>query len=331
MPSMMWLYAESPLHPGSGARVSYVDLPVQRERTTGFPIIQSSSLKGVLRWEAVRRLRLRDPSYPSWDVNAVAAVFGPGEDLKNFNGPTDASDFAGALSLTDAKVLLFPVRSLVGVFAWVTAPVVIRRWSRDLRRCGEENPPISSERLDQWAQELKEGVVFVGSSSQVTASVGNASRVVLEDFAFEVKPRPSDIDDFVQFVQKALGNANPMAVRIPTHTVVVHDDVFTDLVQTATEVVTRVRIDHATGTVAEGALWTEEMIPSETVFWSVVDMEDARREDARKNGLTRDALMGRLQRLTDGRVLQFGGDETLGRGLVRITWHPRPTPGSSGG
>jgi len=325
MPSMMWLYAESPLHPGSGARVSYIDLPVQRERTTGFPIIQSSSLKGVLRWEAVRQLCILN-STP--DVHTVAAIFGPGEDLKEFNGPTEASDFAGAVSLTDAKVLLFPVRSLAGVFAWITAPVVMRRWLRDLQRCGGDLP-ISLEQLDVWARELTEDVVITGPSSPVVTSLGDRRQVVLEDFAFQVKDRSGDgsldLQDFSkvwEFIQKALGNANPMAARIANYTVVVHDDVFADFVQTATEVVTRVRIDHATGTVAEGALWTEEMVPSETVFWSVVDMEDARKADARQAGLTRDALMQRLKELTEGRVLQFGGDETLGRGLVRITWHP---------
>lgn len=320
MPSMMWLYAESPLHPGSGARVSYIDLPVQRERTTGFPIIQSSSLKGVLRWEAVRQLRIPGSG---WDVDTVAAIFGPGEDLKEFNGPTDASAFAGAVSLTDAKVLLFPVRSLAGVFAWVTAPVVLRRWVRDLQRCGVK-PPIPLERLDAWAGELTEGVAMVSPSAPVVAHLGGKPQVVLEDFPFEVKDPSEDGARVWAFIREALGEANPMAVRIAGHTVVVHDDVFTDFVQTATEVVPRIRIDHATGTVAEGALWTEEMIPSETVFWSVVDMEDARKAD-----FTRDTLMQRLQGLTDGHVLQFGGDETLGRGLVRITWHPKPaSPGT---
>jgi CRISPR type III-B/RAMP module RAMP protein Cmr4 len=45
---LLTLYTRTPLHVGSGTSVDVVDLPIMRERITGFPVIPASSLKGVL-------------------------------------------------------------------------------------------------------------------------------------------------------------------------------------------------------------------------------------------------------------------------------------------
>jgi CRISPR-associated protein Cmr4 len=45
--AMLFLYCETPVHAGTGTSLSIVDLPIQRERITGLPIVQASSLKGV--------------------------------------------------------------------------------------------------------------------------------------------------------------------------------------------------------------------------------------------------------------------------------------------
>ena len=58
----------------------------------------------------------------------VFAAFGP--------ETADADKYAGALSLTDARILAFPVRSLCGVFAWVTCRAVLDRLNRDLNLTG---------------------------------------------------------------------------------------------------------------------------------------------------------------------------------------------------
>src|ERR1051325_298764 len=112
------LYAETPLHPGAGASTGAIDLPVQRERHTALPLIQATSIKGVLRDLAERK-------YPE-GANAakILEVFGP-----NVGG---GDSHGGALSPTDARLLLFPVRSLEGLFVWTTCPFVIDRLARDL-------------------------------------------------------------------------------------------------------------------------------------------------------------------------------------------------------
>ncbi len=50
----LYLICETPLHAGSGSDLGIVDMPIQRERHTGFPKVESSGLKGCLR-EAFER------------------------------------------------------------------------------------------------------------------------------------------------------------------------------------------------------------------------------------------------------------------------------------
>jgi len=93
--ALLTFYAETPIHMGSGQSVSYVDLPIQRERHTSFPVLWASGIKGVIRNLALRK----------WtDKDKVNTIFGP--------DPEDASDFASCISITDAKILLYPVRSV---------------------------------------------------------------------------------------------------------------------------------------------------------------------------------------------------------------------------
>ena len=52
--ALLYLHAITSLHPGSGTALGVVDLPIQRERHTGWPVIPASSIKGVFR-DACRR------------------------------------------------------------------------------------------------------------------------------------------------------------------------------------------------------------------------------------------------------------------------------------
>ena len=53
----------------------------------------------------------------------------------------EGNSHAGAITLTDARILAFPVRSLKGVFAWVTCPAVLERLARDLGLARHPAPP----------------------------------------------------------------------------------------------------------------------------------------------------------------------------------------------
>src|ERR1700680_4649504 len=121
--TMLYLYVETPLHAGMGSGLSSIDLPIQRERTTQYPMIQASGIKGKLR-AAAEDLKEREQAPYTDDL--INIVFGP----KNGN------EHAGALITGDARILLFPVRSLNGVFAYTTSYDVLSRFMRDMKRGG---------------------------------------------------------------------------------------------------------------------------------------------------------------------------------------------------
>jgi CRISPR-associated protein Cmr4 len=106
--------------------------------------------------------------------------------------------------------------------------------------------------------------------------------------------------------------------RLPRQLVVLPDDDFRDFVTTATEVVARIRLDDRTGTVADGGLWYEEQIPPESVFYALALATPPRSPNGGA-GLPRNAaeVLATLDDLGLDR-LQLGGDETVGRGIVKV-------------
>src|SRR5437764_11733544 len=108
--TMLYLYTETPLHAGVGSGLSSIDLPIQRERTTQYPMIQGSGIKGKLRataeFEKVPDLDILFGSAKTDDKTAKT-------NMANAAKSNDESkDYAGALIVGDARILLFPVRSL---------------------------------------------------------------------------------------------------------------------------------------------------------------------------------------------------------------------------
>src|SRR6266571_7561601 len=120
--TILYLYTETPLHVGVGSGLSSIDLPIQRERTTQYPMIQGSGIKGKLRSAAYAAA---EGEQASWSKDEVNIVFGP---------EREGSEHAGALIAGDARILLFPVRSLNGVFAYTTSYDVLNRIMRDVNR-----------------------------------------------------------------------------------------------------------------------------------------------------------------------------------------------------
>jgi CRISPR-associated protein Cmr4 len=255
-----------------------VDLPVQRERHTGWPVIPGSSIKGVL----------RDACNPrNGDTGLWEAAFGP---AKIESGSSDA--FAGALSLTDARLLAFPVRSLKGVFAWVTCPQAIHRWQRDLRVAGAaSNAP---------AFDVKEGEALVAPGSTLKVQAGEI-RIVLEEFVFT--PKEGNLDFF-----PVLGAEEKRRLAI------LNDTDFTHFAKHATEVTARIRLIGETKTVDKGALFYQEFLPAETLLYAVVLGAPSRK--AGTDGSAEMMLSYLFGKLPE--YLQIGGNETTGKGICKV-------------
>jgi len=306
-----YIHALTPMHPGVGTGVGNVDLPVARERTTGIPYLPGSSIKGVLRYEAENRRwpaekisevlgHLNDPEPPS-PSELARVVFGP--DIKR------ASEHAGAVSFGDAKLLLLPIRSYEGVFAYTTSPFIIKRFFYELKMLGTLNADIDIPNLGAEQAVVPEGsfVVFRG-------------KLVLEDLALSVEKGDRAWKKVFGDLAKAL---EPLELPWPPkeRLAIVSDDAFSYLLETALEVVARIRLDAATKTVEQGALWYEENLPAESVLYGIVSLPNESFGKLGKDEAAR--TLGRAQMLDylKGLVaqpLQFGGNATIGKGFARM-------------
>jgi CRISPR-associated protein Cmr4 len=324
---LLGLYAQTALHPGSGTALGTVDLPVQRERHTHWPTVAGSALKGILRDACRERIAVRtdldqlerfDDRAAEDDRPAQRAERKgrPRERadatlvLNELFGPPTAgsSEFAGALSVTDARLLAFPVRSLKGVFAWATCPAVLDRLKRDAHLV----------RIPLWPSGT---IPEVAENQAVVSSKGSACLVggslVLEEFDFTRAER-GDAWDIADWIRKALLPTAPAYAgaveRFPKHLVILNDNDFTHFARHATEVMARVGLDYQTKTVRSGALFYQEFLPAETLLYTVLLASPARARLA-----TRDAalLWKTLIELLPP-VLQIGGDETTGKGFCAV-------------
>jgi CRISPR-associated protein Cmr4 len=291
--NILFLYVETALHAGSGRGVGNVDLPIQRNQVHGYPIVQGSGLKGCLRADAKQHL-----SEVEW-----VAIFGP--ETKG------AADHAGAISIGEANTLLFPVRSLKGVFAWTTSAHVLACFCRDCRLLGENAP--------QWSvPELETGTALVAEDSSLRV---DDTRIAVEELSFktEAVPLVATIADWLK--QDALPPGPEYSYwrnHIDHHLVILADDDFRDFTRLSTEVVTRVRISGDTKTVEAGALWTEESLPADTLMYALVSAGKPLSADQAGMNSGQDVLV-KLRGMPLERT-RLGGDETVGRGNVFLRW-----------
>lgn len=308
--ALLFLHAQTALHPGTGAALGTVDLPIQRERHTGWPNIAGSSLKGVLRDNC------RPPDDSSDEYQHWLAVFGP--------ETNEADAHAGALSLTDARILAFPVRSLKGVFAWVTCPAVLERLHRDAQLAETamwgELPACPAENQ-----------ALVADDSDLLVTDGDGKRLLLEEFDFTRTGDGAAVKKIADWLAENAVADDFTRSRLQSHLVVLHDNDFSHFVRHATEVTARIGLDYETKTVKSGALFYQEFLPAETLMYALVLPQDSRRrfskdeENDRRKNVPWDAkhvLAFVSQSLTERNVLQIGGDETTGKGLCRVRLQP---------
>lgn len=316
--ALLGIHALTPLHAGAGTALGTVDLPIQRERHNGWPNLASSGLKGVLR-DACRESRTGYSDDPpdtehgrsrrkkaDFDETLVW-LFGP---------PTvNALDGAGALIVTDARLLAFPVRSLRGVFAWVTCPAALDRFQRDAALAGVP---------------LKLAVPAVAKEHAVVAAncpclIDTTRRLILEEFDFAavvagLDTQPATIAKLLVPDTDAFTSTRSAFEK---KLVVLHDDDFTHFVRHATEVNARIGLDYETKTVRDGALFYQEFLPTETLLYALVLVNEGRRK-AGPNGSS-DPLTSLAGFLPP--FIQIGGDETTGKGLcaTRLSGLDAPT------
>jgi CRISPR-associated protein Cmr4 len=295
---LYFLHALSPLHAGTGQGTGVIDLPIAREKATGIPYLAGSSVKGVLRDKSMPWLDKDDTKNSEEDKKKRAitfALFGP---------PTDrADDHAGSLQVSDARLLLFPVRSLRGTFAWITSPYILSRFIRDVQGIEKTDIPVLPTFTDKHRQSI-----WIANTSLLVKE----NTVVLEDL--DLKKHDDSNQKFYEWLKKTLfSDRSAEQALFEQHFAIVHDDVMNFLLRNATEIVARIRLDNDTKTVVQGALWYEESLPAESLLYGVMTLNPTKKALELKDV----DWTTSVNALAQG-VMQFGGKSTVGRGLCQL-------------
>jgi CRISPR-associated protein Cmr4 len=321
---LLYLFTRTPLHVGAGASVGAIDQPIVRERHTGFPIIPASSLKGTFAdaWDAELeqdgKKFLRITSKEIEREGKKETVPDRVEDAAwLFGSNNDKVAFTGALQFSEARLLAFPIRSAKGSFAWITCPLMLRRAARDgvfpgIKSDGTPDP----EYLPSKSPADEEGI-WSGNVLDL------GGQIVLEEYTFK---RAKNGEEDISIPSKlATGLAGLMAgdpvwQEVSSRLVILSDGMMSFFARNACEVAQHVRISDETGTAEGRALFNQENVPSETLFYSVLQAFDERTASKPKDQ-RRDAAKALTEfgnKVDHRKVFQFGGDASTGLGYCTV-------------
>lgn len=273
------LHALSALHVGTGQGMGTVDLPIARAKASNLPLIPGSGIKGVLR--------------DSLNLDAAQA--------KTLFGPNNTLDpaHAGALAVGDAHLLLLPIRSFAGTVAFATCPFILRQYKRDLG-------------LQLDIPQVATNEAHLSNDSRLLLG---RDQIALEDLDM-IARNSQQTNAWAQAIAKALyPNDSDWQAQICSRFVVLPDDTFSFLADTATEIRMRIKIDRTTRTVQQGALWSEENLPAESVLWGIMGISPSRNHHDNDK---RSAADVSADLKADEFNIQLGGKHTVGRGLCRF-------------
>lgn len=297
-----------PVHIGAGGyRLGRVDNSIVREPGTRIPKIPGTSLHGAARSYAAQLYGTPEAAGQSQDKvdepdkNPVCYTFGYLKKTRRNGGEEDTVGYSGVVNVFDAQVLLFPVHSMAG-------PVWVSTVSR-LQDAGFTvgKPPAdwaTDTALLTWerADALNLGWLMVGVGGKVTISAPGS---------WENTPRWQAVHQKI---------------------VLVHDALFSQIVNSNLEVRTSVAIDPERGAAEDKALFTYEALPRATFLTAEVVLDDYRggfdKVDRTKQGesLPGGAWSGPLDVVEAGlRMIEWLGVGGMGtRGFGRMTIVGKP-------
>ncbi len=299
----------TPLHVGCGQEVGVVDLPVIRERSTGYPYIPGSGIRGSLRdeFESKGTTYFNDRDNKEF-FKITKKLFGPEPEETG-----DENAYAGLLAIHDARLLFYPVRSDQAIFYWVTSPFALQRFQRDVEAFQLNGLNFyGTASLEKDIEQLTGGLKdqeFIGPLNET---------VHLEEFRFSPAANNTalltSLNQLVKSIEPQLEN----------RTMIVSNRSFFHFVNYATMVVQHNRLT-AAKTVEGGALFSIESVPPEAIFYGMIGATKQRKppEDSDKDApIEPSAAINCVMQITGGAtgLIHLGGKESIGMGLTRLAW-----------
>ncbi|ACV63731.1 CRISPR-associated RAMP protein, Cmr4 family [Desulfofarcimen acetoxidans DSM 771] len=262
--AIIGLLAETSLHPGTEQSTGVVDMPVARESFSGYPVIVGSSMKGALRDMAHRRKLVDEDE-----------IFGK-------------PDKAGAVAVTDARLLLLPVRSMTGHYKWVTCPYILERLQRDRILAGMGGS-LEIPRPDK----------------EQAFSSGEENSIFLEELSF--KAVKGELTKMVDVIKPLIPHKS-VQERLNDQLVIINDDNFAYFAAYGLQVNARNQLNEITKTSMN--LWYEETLPPDSLFYFLLISHS-----------DKDNSLDKVKQLfNECPYLQIGGNETVGQGWCAVAW-----------
>jgi CRISPR-associated protein Cmr4 len=286
--TILGLLAQTSLHAGTGQNTGIIDLPIQREGHNGWPCVFGSAVKGAMRASAEARFK------PQKEDHSINRIFGPSSQ--------SSTEYASAIMISDARIILFPVRSLASQFKWVTCPSALQRLQQDMQRFGVEDQEIEKILISN------DDIAVIHERKSDTSD----RPLFLEEYRFQLNKQA--LNKTIALLAKLMPQSNAQEL-LQQQLVILHDDSFTYLVNHATPVNAHIAIDSEHKTVIQGALWYEETLPPETLLYVGLNAVDDRNGGVMKADNVLNAVLGLF---AEKPWLQIGGNETVGMGWCAV-------------
>ncbi|MEM1646480.1 MAG: type III-B CRISPR module RAMP protein Cmr4 [Ignisphaera sp.] len=281
---LLYIKAYTPLHVGIGrGEKAYVDLPIQRDEY-GYPVIWSSSLKGAIKANLDSDIRPYLGSEPGEPLSKPSAVV-----------------------FLDARLLLIPVRVINKVWAYATSINLLKIFNKYVEALNSMNKQYKLNQLD--LSKLSGDKAIVSKKELI-----HNGRVMINEIELEAEPCEKILETI------HLADALPQEIKTVVEDrglVIIPDKENMDLriINRSIIIQHRVRLKREEKVVERGGLWSEEYVPMESVFASVILCRDTKHNNVDKKAL--DVCESIASKL-NGKFIYVGGKESIGKGLVKL-------------
>ncbi|MEM4584668.1 MAG: type III-B CRISPR module RAMP protein Cmr4 [Ignisphaera sp.] len=281
---LLYIKAYTPLHVGIGrGEKAYVDLPIQRDEY-GYPVIWSSSLKGAIKANLDSDIRPYLGSEPGEPLSKPSAVV-----------------------FLDARLLLIPVRVINKVWAYATSINLLKIFNKYVEALNSMNEQYKLNQLD--LSKLSGDKAMVSKKELI-----HNGRVMINEMELEAEV----CEKILEFIH--LADALPQEIKTVVEDrglVIIPDKENMDLriINRSIIIQHRVRLKREEKVVERGGLWSEEYVPMESVFASVILCRDTKHNNVDKKAL--DVCESIASKL-NGKFIYVGGKESIGKGLVKL-------------
>ncbi|MEM1606424.1 MAG: type III-B CRISPR module RAMP protein Cmr4 [Fervidicoccaceae archaeon] len=281
---LLFIRAYTPLHVGVGrGEKTYVDLPIQRDEY-GYPVIWGSSLKGAIKANLDQSVRLYLGSEPGvTPTKPSAAVF------------------------LDARLLLIPLRVLDRVWSYATSINLLSMFNKYIEVLSSMGEQRKLSQLELF--NLPRDKALVSKKELVRDGKVMVNEVELEAGVYEKVLEHTRLDKVLP--QDIISTVNDKGLVILPDV----ENIDLRVINRSIMIQYRVRLKREEKVVEEGGLWSEEYVPMESVFSSVILCRDAKinNTDKKASEVCND-IVSRL----NGRFIYVGGKESIGKGLVKL-------------